>query len=455
MALGNDQTLPQEMQLEVLAFVVRDKVVMSKFSGVLKERHFDSPIHRLIFRIAQAHFSEYKRVPLQRTLQNEIQRVLDTEKSYVPDTYFWSEVAKVYNFTLQEREYTVDRVADFLTRQELIELNRVVRTEISSPERALIAPVSQQFCKLTAMAGGGDVDGTFLFRDLEQMVISKESEARVPTGFKRLDRALGGGLSESELGLVLAPPGRGKSALLIQFGASAVRLAKKVLHVTFELSEKKVRIRYVATLSKIEKDDLYDNQERAKRKLRGIKRVVLPADVHIHEWPSKYCTVDMLRGYILTLQWREEFDPDLVIVDYADLLRAESFQRTGEHRHILGALYESLRGLAMELKKGIWSASQSNRPSLSKPIVSIGDIAESFEKAMVSDVVIAVCRTRRERQVHEGRLFLAKNRDNVDEVTVHFKEDLASNRIWENDNPTISQAEIEEMQERWESGQSE
>ena len=138
MALDDEQTLPQEMQLEVLAFVVRDKVVMSKFSGVLKERHFDSPIHRLIFRIAQAHFSEYKRVPLQRTLQNEIQRVLDTEKSYVPDTYFWAEVAKVYNFALQEREYTVDRVADFLTRQELIELNRVIRTETSSPERASI-----------------------------------------------------------------------------------------------------------------------------------------------------------------------------------------------------------------------------------------------------------------------------------------------------------------------------
>ena len=59
----------------------------------------------------------------------------------------------------------------------------------------------------------------------------------------------------------------------------------------------------------------------------------------------------------------------------------------------------------------------------------------------------------RDRRINEGRLFLAKNRDNVSEITVPFKEDLASNRIWEIERPTISQEEFERMQERWDSSE--
>jgi len=453
MVVNNEQVLSQELQLTVLGYVARDKVVMSKFSGVLQERHFDNPIHRLIFRIVQHHFSEYKRVPSQRTLQSELQRLLDSEKSYVPDQYFWAEVTKVYSVSLEEREYVVDSVYDFLLRRELLELSRVAQTEAVSIERVSTSVVTQQFRKIATMMAGGEDAGDFLLRDIDQLSFRSSSEGKISTGFRKLDEALGGGLGGKELGIVLAPTGRGKSAVLIQIGCNVLRIGKKPLHVTFELGKERVKARYVSSLSKVAKDELFDRQDEVRRKMKRIRRVVGNADLVVKEWPSRSCTVDMLRGFIYTLRLREGFDPDVIIVDYADLMRPEVAYARAETRHQLGSIYETLRGLAMELDKPIWTASQTNRSGLSKPIITVLDIAESFEKAMVADVVLAICRTTRERRINEGRFFLAKNRDNISEVTIPFKEDLASNRFWEIQGGTIPQEEFERMQQRWEEGE--
>ena len=365
MVVNDRAALPQELQLEVLACVVRDKVVMCKFSDVLREEYFDSPIHRLIYRLTKGYFAEFKRVPLQRTLQNEIQRVLEAERTYVPDAYFWAEVNRVFSFVMGDRDYVVRRVEDFLIRREVSELDRRCQEGLSSPERLMMSPLSQQFRKIATMLAGGATEGAFILRDADHMVIRSDESERIPTGFRKLDKALGGGLSVKELGVILAPTGRGKSATLIQLGLNAMRIGKRVFHVTFELCEEKVKARYVASLTRIAKDRLVEEQDRIRRKLKSIRRVVSPADVHIKEWPSQQCTIDMLRGYILELQLKFEFDPDLIIVDYADLMKPDFFYHGGEPRHILGAIYTTLRGLSMELNKAILTASQTNRAGLS------------------------------------------------------------------------------------------
>jgi len=99
----------------------------------------------------------------------------------------------------------------------------------------------------------------------------------------------------------------------------------------------------------------------------------------------------------------------MIIIDYADLLRP-SGNNNWEKRLQLEEVYEDLRGWAGELQIPIWTASQSNRSSVSNDYIGIEDIAESFNKVMISDVIVTLARRIDQRLENQGTMFIAKNR---------------------------------------------
>ena len=99
--------------------------------------------------------------------------------------------------------------------------------------------------------------------------------------------------------------------------------------------------------------------------------------------------------------------PDLIIIDYADLLRMESSNATYEAQ---GHNYEQLRRLAGEWKVPIWTASQGNREAANAKLVDVVHIAESYNKACVSDVILSLSRTNKDKVLDTGRICLLKNR---------------------------------------------
>lgn len=68
------------------------------------------------------------------------------------------------------------------------------------------------------------------------------SETRYKTGFKELDRVLGGGIVKGSLILVGGDPGIGKSTLLLQICQKAGE-EKKILYVSGEESEGQIKMR--------------------------------------------------------------------------------------------------------------------------------------------------------------------------------------------------------------------
>ena len=105
---------------------------------------------------------------------------------------------------------------------------------------------------------------------------------------------------------------------------------------------------------------------------------------------------------------------DMVIVDYADLLRPVTAQR--EKRNELESIYEELRGLAQEYKCPVWTASQTNRSGLNAEVITMESISEAFNKCFVSDFIFSISRTIDDKQANTGRVFIAKNRNGPDGI---------------------------------------
>ena len=155
------------------------------------------------------------------------------------------------------------------------------------------------------------------------------------------------------------------SHFLVQLGAEAVRRGLDVMHYTLELSEYSVGLRYDSYLCGINCDVVVDEKAAV---IKHYDETTSYGRLYIKEYPTGYPTVMTLKAHLDRLALKG-FKPDLLIIDYADIMR--STRKFDSLRHELKLVYEQLRNLAAEADLPVWSASQANRSSANADIVGL------------------------------------------------------------------------------------
>ena len=240
-----------------------------------------------------------------------------------------------------------------------------------------------------------------------------QREDIIRTGIPHLDAMLDGGIARGELGVVLAPPKRGKTTTLINFAFGALTDVRRlnVAHYSLEMDQDKVSRRYDdrlmgrhVQLKKTAPDRYADAlHERLRKAMRGR--------LFTKSYPTRSATVSNIRSHLSLLAARD-FHPDMIVVDYADIMKPE--RRLGEMRHEQAGIYEDLRQLAGEFHAAVWTGSQAGRGALEKDVITIDDFAEAFEKAAIVDAAIGFCQSDDERIERRCRLFGAALRNQED-----------------------------------------
>jgi hypothetical protein len=259
-------------------------------------------------------------------------------------------------------------------------------------------------------AGEPKDTGHDYYLDVEKRL---ERDFRAPiTAMPVLDGFIGGGLAGGELGIVLAPPGGGKSMMLVKFASSALMAGKKVVYYTLELSEKVVGQRFDACLNQLPMRDIWEFPDVIKEKAQEVRE--LGGSLKIKEFATGQASVNTILAHLRTLQINEGFVPDIIFIDYADIMKP--LANFSEKRHSLTSIYEGIRGMAVELGIPIWTASQTNRGGLNKAEFGLDVIGEALGKAATADVVIGVGRGEEERTINDPRakIGILKNRNGAD-----------------------------------------
>jgi replicative DNA helicase len=148
--------------------------------------------------------------------------------------------------------------------------------------------------------------------------------------------------------------------------------------------------------------------------------------LYIKEYPTNTASVFTVRSHIERLDLKG-FKPDIVIIDYADIMR--SSRQFDSLRHELKLVYEELRGLAMEIGIPIWTASQSNKEGANSEIIDMTNMSEAYGKAMICDFIISISRRSHEKASGWGRLFVAKNRAGRDGLVFPAKINTAQSKF--------------------------
>ena len=242
----------------------------------------------------------------------------------------------------------------------------------------------------------------------------------VSTAWDEIDNITKGGLGKRELGVVVAPTGAGKSMALAHLGAMAVIKGKTVVHYTLELADTVVGQRYDSCITGIRLQDLMSMKE----SILGVIEHI-PGQLIIKEYPTKSATTRTITTHLEKLR-QKGIEPDMIIVDYADLLKpSPTGFKSQELRHSLGNTYEELRGIGQTWDIPVWTASQTNRSGLNAEVITMESISEAFNKCFVADFICSISRTMEDKTENKGRMFVAKNRNGIDGIVFPMEIDTA------------------------------
>jgi len=338
---------------------------------------------------------------------------------------------RIHTHELTDIEYIKEQSLDFCRKQKLKEamLKSVGLLQNCSFDE--ISSVINNALKL----GSENNFGYDYIADFEKRFVPKHRRP-VSTGWADMDRIQGGGLGKSELGVVIAPTGAGKSMVLVHLGTEAMREGKTVVHYTLELQDTVIANRYDSCLTGYPLSDIINFKEEIYEEVKNLDGSLI-----IKEYPTKSASTNTIRSHLSRLVKRG-IKPGMIIVDYGDLLRPVTVRK--EKRNELESIYEELRAISTEFQCPIWTASQTNRSGLNAEVITMEQISEAFNKCFVADFIFSVSRTIEDKQKNLGKIFIAKNRNGPDGIIypIHMDTSNVNIRILPQNNPHIQNGKV-------------
>jgi len=418
-----------EFQDTILTMMLKDLSFADKCIKHIDPDHLHSDSHKWLFGIIKTNFEETGRAPT----RIEIEDVLKREEKH-KRRIFNAFSKKIIEMPTMSPDFIRDRLADFAKRTSFADLFQHGQTLYNSGDvDNAYTFVLEAINNLHTISFRDDQMLSIQdFEDHRQKFLADKEAAhdKIPTGIGPLDYILMGGLSrlEGEFGVLMAPLKVGKSIALVHMGFMGLTsLSGRVAHVVLEGSTEQTIFRYQSRLTGIPEYRIRaNNLTDAEGKLLELvgKRFMDRLDLIPFNQHWDYTTSD-LEAKVNELE-RKGKKPDLLIVDYADLLKPrESYK---DPRHDQREVFRDLKRLSYAKKMATWSATQSQRPKddpEKETLLRARSVADSYDKIRIADFIGTLNQTPHEKSMGVMRLHADLYRSNECDKTIYLITDFS------------------------------
>jgi replicative DNA helicase len=378
-----EKLLPQNIEAEcgVLGSIIIDPEAIVQISDFLRSDDFYRDAHRTIFEVIVQLYEEREPADF-ITICDELERRNQLEEvggaSYI--TSLINQVPTSGNVEYYGR--IVERSA--ILRRLIHAAGQIaaVAYESSDADAALekaeqlIFAISQRHAR-SDFTHLREILADYMEK-LDQLHERRGSIVGVPTGFTDLDR-LTGGLQKSDLIVLAARPGLGKTSLALSLAHnSTVKYQRSVAIFSLEMSKEQLAQRLLSMDASIDQqrlrtgwieDDEWERIVIARDKLEET-------NIWIDDTAS--ITTTELRSKARRLH--AEYGIDLIIIDYLQLMQATIGGRRNENRVMeISEISRSLKALARELNLPVLALAQLSRAveSRQSKVPQLSDLRES------------------------------------------------------------------------------
>ena len=398
----------QSYQSKVVASLISDVKFLEQVSEITKAAFFESEANKWIINEVIDYFGEYRAVPTMEVFKIKVGTVEDKGLKQT----IVEQLKSVYQqMEANDLPYVKNEYLTFAKNQ------KVKEALLKSVELLKLGQYDRIIDTMTAASKVGvESDLGLDYIENFESIMEDVKRDSVPTGWDVIDELMDGGLGPGELGVVMAPSGIGKSWFLSKIACSALQRGIDVLHYTLELSESYVGQRYTTILTNIQTSEHKGRKDEVIRKIKAV-----PGRVRIKYYPPQFASSKTLSAHIEKMR-QIGFNPQLIIIDYADLLKSSNGNRDGLYAE-LGGIYEELRGLSGITKIPIWTATQTNRAAIDHEVIGADSVGDSYKKVQTADFIMSVSRKTKDKLSNTGRIHIVKNRFGPDGMTFPAKID--------------------------------
>lgn len=132
-----------------------------------------------------------------------------------------------------------------------------------------------------------------------------------------------------------------------------------------------------------------------RHRVGGVKRM-FGDNIRIIGYPAYEANVADIKRAMDVLEDTEGFVPDVLVVDYADILRPEDARLTGRDR--ISETWMMLKNTAQKRHLLVCTASQTTREAIDKKNVTQKDTPEDIRKIAIADAMFTLNQTRAEKR---------------------------------------------------------
>jgi len=399
-------------QIKVISSLLTYKEFLLNIHDVLSDEYFEIQSHKWIIKEILKYYDKYHCPPTMEVLKVELKKI-DNE---VLQLSIKEQLKEAYKTSDEDLKYVQGEFSNFCKNQQLKKalLNSVDLLNAGDYDsiRHLID---------NALKSGQDKNIGHEYNKDTESRYREEHRIPIATPWEMFNDLLQGGLGGGDFGLIFGNPGGGKSWTLVALGGWAVKMGYNVLHYTLELGSDYVGRRYDAFFTGIDVGKISKFKDDVEKEVD-----MLPGNLIIKEYSPGKATISTLESHIkkcIDL----DFKPDLIIIDYVDLLRSKRTNR--ERKDEIDDIYISTKGLARELNLPIWSVSQVNRAGAKDDVIEGDKAAGSYDKIMITDVAISLSRKRQDKVNNTGRFHVMKNRYGGDGMTYSANVNTSNGHI--------------------------
>lgn len=345
--------------------------VYSRCSGILSGEYFD-PEYRNPVNFIQDYYKKYSALPDFETINAKYELGLKS---------------RAHALTADVIAYTCNEVEIFCKERAMI---NAVHSSMDLIEEGKLGEMMEAVKKAFEVSLQRDL-GIEQFDNPEKRLRSLlDTEINYPTGIAGLDEHIGGGLAKKQLCLFSANSGVGKSVMLSNLAINyAIGHGFNVVYITLELPEDMIFLRNSYIISGVDAGEWKEKIAAMSSAMTTIRREGA-GTIHIKELPGG-ATANDIRSYLKQYKLDTGDDPDVVCVDYLDMMRPNAGSNKNLAPHEQDKLKsEELYDVIKEVDAIGITASQQNRGALENSAPTQGVIAGGMTKVNTVDVFVSL-----------------------------------------------------------------
>lgn len=446
--MADDDRLSSSLSESILTALAFSEDKLASVLVALDPKLFEEPYDDIAARIIE-YRSRFGKAPGREHIDDIFDHVLGNPRDRRQQLYTRLLMGLIEQAEGLNLKYVVDRVSTFVRKQTLktaiIEASDVLMQQQSSDDAA------DQIESILSKAMNHRLDeydaGLFMDSANALSFLEDDQDDYLSMGIPALDdRRLCP--VRGELIILMAPRKIGKS----WWGVNLVKRANiqhwKVAYISLEMSQEKVMGRlfqsfygiakreesYERLEMDIDKGQLVGLELRRKRPRRNLgqrniheyfrneqrTRKSALHNVLVKDFPTGSLTVRKLEAYLDQIEAQHRFVPDLLIIDYPDLMYYNPHYKDDE----INRIYEELRGLGKKRNMAVATPTQGNRETEGARMGRTGQVAGTIGKIATCDVCLILARTKEEKALGLARIFAAAGRGDEDGFTVLMSQDL-------------------------------